>query len=226
MPAIDRNNLDPTTVESGGQINSQNTLSLMVDYLHYSLSMSSQTRATDAISWETSKLVDLILKDASDLYPKENARLRSVVRRIQDKDGKWAIIQYRVWPKDRPAKMVRLAMCQQGFRDELDERQGMAKLVSTKISEILYDTDPADLAAVDAPKDEYDPEAEWIAERIFVGREEVSPGMLKEVFESMFSKGVGEDVVYEKAAKSLRPIIQEHINQLESSLREAKNPES
>lgn len=174
------------------------------------------TRSAEIFSWDTSKLLKHVLKNDKTLLPNKRTRL---IRRVQDKNSRWAILKYTIWEsRSGPLKRIVLSLWLYDFKAEFELRRDTANRLISRISEILYKVDPADLAAVDAPRDEYNPEAEWIADRIFIGREDLSPSMIKEVFESLFSKGTGSDELFQTATDELTPVVQEHLKQLDTEI--------
>ncbi len=159
------------------------------------------TRSAEIFSWDTSKLLEHVLKNDKTLLPNKRTRL---IRRVQDKNSRWAILKYTIWEsRSGPLKRIVLSLWLYDFKAEFELRRDTAKRLISRISEILYKVDPADLAAVDAPRDEYNPEAEWIADRIFIGREDLSLSMIKDVFESLFSKGTGSDELFQTATAGI-----------------------
>ena len=87
----------------------------------------------------------------------------------------------------------------------MEEKDAEYKALVEKLTEILCEIDLMNIC--DIP-DEYEPEAETIAERLLVGREELSTKMLREVFEKWFFKDCCSDEehqqAFEKIRKSLR----------------------
>jgi hypothetical protein len=167
----------------------------------------SPTRAEEAFLWDTSKLLELIHKDVGNVLP--DRKKTRLVKRIQDKERRWAVINYLLWEaRDREPKRITLTLVQTDFNEEFEKVQQAAELLAKRISEVLHEIDPVNLGS-DAPEDEYDSEAEWIAQKIRIAGEELSSSLLREIFESMFRPGVCTDDVYGRITARLNPIIRE-----------------
>src|SRR5437016_1409565 len=158
----------------------------MVKYpsIQYSLNVSSElhlplatrgspTRADEAFRLDTTKLLELVCKDVGDVLP--DRKKTRLVKRVQDREKRWGMISYLLWEaKDRAAKRITLTFVQPDFHDEFETKQKAAELLAKRISDVLHEMDPASLGR-DAPEDEYDSEAEWIAQRIRIAGEELTP---------------------------------------------------
>ena len=139
----------------------------MVEYptLRYNVTVSSYvslpvstvappTRSSEAFGWETNKLLRLVEEEVG--KPLGDKLESQAIRRIQDKDNRWILIDYTILPnkKDRVPRRVILTLCQDEVQEEFEKRQRAAELLAEKINPILYEVDPMNFS--DAPEDEYE----------------------------------------------------------------------
>src|SRR5215831_6487359 len=108
------------------------------------------TRVSEVLNWETSRLIELFLKDNRNIRPTEKEQLSSSVVRVQDKDARWVLIRYSA--SGRWSKKVKLEICDPDSETEFKNRQEAADLLAGKLTKLLYAIDPVGLAEMGAPK--------------------------------------------------------------------------
>ena len=157
----------------------------------------------DVLSWDTDRLLHLFDTEIEKVAGRKMEP--KVINRVQGK--KWVIVTW-LDVRVKPTIGVRTIVYEEGLDSEIEERERKLQSVKGKISEILYDTDPDDLRRFDVPQDEYESEAEDIAELVIYAEEKLTPNLVKRVLERAFSPGFEcPENVYDEIVRRLKPLL-------------------